>query len=330
LEKASSGESLGREEAREALLGIADGRLGEVETAALLTAIRVRGATVEEILGLREGVLSTSLRVELVAGPCIDIVGTGGDGKNTFNISTAACFVVAGAGGLVAKHGNFAATSVSGASNVLERLGVRFCSDGGRLNESLERSGVAYLHAPLFARAMKAAAPVRRALPFATVFNLLGPLVNPAQPECQLLGAASPALVRLYALVLQRTGGRFAIVSSVDGYDEVSLTSDFICASGQRERIFRPDELGLPLATAGELCAGATVDDAARTFLSVLAGEATEGQEAAVVANAAMALWVLSDGAEELADCVGRARESISSGRAMERFRLFQQINSRP
>ena len=220
-------EELKREETKDLLIAITHGELNDAEIAALLTAIKMRGITVDELLGFRDGILETGVPVPLDCDRYIDVVGTGGDRKNTFNISTTACFVIAGAGYKVAKHGNYAATSVSGASNVIKNHGVTFTDDIDKLNRSINECGIVYLHAQLFAKAMKFVGAIRKALPFPTFFNLLGPIINPSKPQCQLLGTATLDQMRLYQQVYQKIGIDYGIVNSIDGYDEISLTSDF-------------------------------------------------------------------------------------------------------
>ena len=227
LDKVLEHERLTREQTRDVIVGITQGEYPGEQISALLTGLQMRGVTVDELLGFRDGILQTGIPAKLDCDRYIDVVGTGGDRKNTFNISTTACFVIAGAGYKVAKHGNFAATSVSGASNVIRHHGVVFTADLDKLNRSLNEAGIVYLHAQLFAKAMKFVGPIRKALSFPTVFNLLGPLVNPSQPQCQLLGVASLAQMRLYSQVYQKLGIDYGIVNSVDVYDEISLTGDF-------------------------------------------------------------------------------------------------------
>ena len=220
-------EELSREEMKSILIGITHSEYPNEQITALLTCLQMRGVTVDELLGFRDGILETGVPAILHADRYIDVVGTGGDRKNTFNISTTACFVIAGAGYKVAKHGNYSATSVSGASNVIQHHGIKFTDDIDHLNRSLDEAGIVYLHAQLFAKAMKFVGPIRKALPFPTIFNLLGPIVNPSRPKCQLLGVANLDQMRLYHAVYQRLGIDYGIVNSIDGYDEISLTGDF-------------------------------------------------------------------------------------------------------
>lgn len=258
-------EELTREETKNIILGITQSEFPEEQITALLTGLQMRGVTVDELLGFRDGILETGVPAILNCDRYIDVVGTGGDRKNTFNISTTSCFVIAGAGYKVAKHGNFAATSVSGASNVIKNHGVQFTDDLDKLNRSLDEAGIVYLHAQLFAKAMKFVGPIRKALQFPTVFNLLGPLINPSQPKCQLLGVANLDQMRLYNQVYQKIGIDYGIVNSIDGYDEISLTSDFKVTINNYERIFKPQDLGFEIAKPEEVRGGATEQEAKET-----------------------------------------------------------------
>lgn len=320
-------EELQREETKNLLVAITQGELNDPEIAALLTAIQMRGITVEELLGFRDGILETGVPVPLHCDRYIDVVGTGGDRKNTFNISTTACFVIAGAGYKVAKHGNFSATSVSGASNVIKNHGVMFTDDADKLNRSLDECGIVYLHAQLFAKAMKFVGAIRKALPFPTFFNLLGPIINPSKPQCQLLGVANLNQMRLYQQVYQRIGIDYGIVNSIDGYDEISLTSDFKVTTNNYERVFKPADLGFNIARPEELVGGATEEEAAQIFDAVLQGTALQAQKNIVMANAAFAIQVLEKGKKSIEECIDIARESLDSGKALSTFRRFVEIN---
>ncbi|MCI7434438.1 MAG: anthranilate phosphoribosyltransferase [Prevotella sp.] len=320
-------EELQREETKNLLVSITQGELNDPEIAALLTAIQMRGITVEELLGFRDGILETGVPVPLHCDRYIDVVGTGGDRKNTFNISTTACFVIAGAGYKVAKHGNFSATSVSGASNVIKNHGVMFTDDADKLNRSLDECGIVYLHAQLFAKAMKFVGAIRKALPFPTFFNLLGPIINPSKPQCQLLGVANLNQMRLYQQVYQRIGIDYGIVNSIDGYDEISLTSDFKVTTNDYERVFKPADLGFDIARPEELVGGATEEEAAQIFDAVLQGTALQAQKNIVMANAAFAIQVLEKGKKSIEECIDIARESLDSGKALSIFRRFVEIN---
>lgn len=327
LRRILDNEELTREETRRILVGITHGEYAQVQIAALLTALQMRGITVDELLGFRDGILETGLSAELDCERYIDIVGTGGDRKNTFNISTCACFVVAGAGYKVAKHGNYAATSTSGASNIIEAHGVINTSDISRLNRSINECGIAYLHAPLFARAMKFVGPVRRALQFPTCFNLLGPIVNPSRPACQLLGVANLSQMRLYNSVYNKMGVDFGIVNSIDGYDEVSLTGDFSIVTNRYERVFSPADLGLPAAKAESLVGGETMAEAKEIFDGVLENRSTPDRKNVVVANAAFAIQII-DPSKSIDEALAIARESLESGKALRALKRFIAVNS--
>ena len=330
LSKMLNNEVLSRQEMHDILIGITQEAYPTEQIAALLTGLQMRGITVDELLGFRDGILETGVPAILDAEKYVDIVGTGGDMKNTFNISTCACFVVAGAGYKVAKHGNVAATSVSGASNVIEGHGVKFTNDLDKLNRSINECGIVYLHAPLFARAMKFVAPIRKNISFPTIFNLLGPLVNPSQPKCSVLGVATLDQMRLYNNVNQKLGIDFAIVNSIDGYDEISLTGNFKVVTNGYEKIFSPADLHMPVATSDDLngSATATKEDAMRVFDSVLEGTCTEGQKNVVIANAAFAIQAMESGKKDIMECVAIARESIDSGRALQTLKKFVELNS--
>lgn len=321
-------EELKREETKELLIAITRGKLNDAEIAALLTAIQMRGISVEELLGFRDGILATGVPVPLDCDRYIDVVGTGGDRKNTFNISTTACFVIAGAGYKVAKHGNYAATSVSGASNVIKNHGVNFTADLDKLNRSINECGIVYLHAQLFAKAMKFVGAIRKALPFPTFFNLLGPIINPSKPQCQLLGVANLDQMRLYQQVYQKIGIDYGIVNSIDGYDEISLTGPFKVTTAAYERVFKPAELGFDIAKPEEIQAGATEEEAKEIFDNVLANKALPAQKNIVLANAAFGIQVYEKGKKTIEECTEIARESIDSGKALNTFKKFVELNS--
>ena len=328
LNKMLNHEELSRTETRDIIVGITKDEFPTEQITALLTGLQMRGVTVDELLGFRDGILATGVKAILDCDKYIDVVGTGGDRKNTFNISTTSCFVIAGAGYKVAKHGNYAATSVSGASNVIHHHGVKFTADIDKLNRSINEAGIVYLHAQLFASAMKFVGPIRKALQFPTVFNLLGPLVNPSQPKAQLLGVANLDQMRLYRQVYQKLGIDYGIVNSIDGYDEISLTGDFKVATNNYERVFSPADLGFVPATPEELVGGANEDEAAEIFDAVLENRALPAQKNVVLANAAFGIQVTEKGKKSIEECVEIARESIDSGKALATFRKFAEINS--
>ena len=321
-------EELTREETKNILVSITREEIPEEQITALLTCLQMRGVSVEELLGFRDGILETGVPAILDCDRYIDVVGTGGDRKNTFNISTTSCFVIAGAGYKVAKHGNYSATSVSGASNVMAEHGVKFSADIDILNRSINEAGIVYLHAQLFAKAMKFVGPIRKALQFPTVFNLLGPIVNPSQPQAQLLGVANLNQMRLYSQVYQRIGIDYGIVNSIDGYDEISLTGDFKVTTNNYERIFNPSDLGFETAKPEELVAGATEKEAKEIFDSVLENRALPAQKNIVLANAAFGIQVMEKGSKSIDECIDIARESIDSGNALNTFKKFVELNS--
>ena len=314
-------EELTSEETKQILLNITREAYPEAQISALLTVFQMRSITVDELIGFREALMETRVPIDFAPYRPIDIVGTGGDGKNTFNISTCACFVVAGAGYKVAKHGNYGATSVSGASNVMEQHGIRFTNDPDKLKRS-----IAYLHAQLFNPAMKFVGPVRKALGVRTLFNLLGPLVNPCKPTYQLLGVADLAQMRLYTNVFYKLGIDFAVVNSLDSYDEISLTDEFKVMTRNYERIYRPQALGFNAAQPEELFGGACKEDAARIFDNILNNRATRAQTQCVIVNAAFAIQVMEP-EKEIEECIAIARQSLESGRALETLKKFIEIN---
>lgn len=319
--------SLTRDQARELLVRVARNEFNDSQLAALMTVYLMRSITIDELAGFRDALREMRVEVDLSDYQPIDIVGTGGDGRNTFNISTAACFVVAGAGYTVVKHGNYGSTSVSGASNVLEYHGVSFTTDADRLRRSLDSCRIAYLHAPLFSPALKAVAGVRREIGVRTFFNMLGPLANPVAPCRQMLGVYNLRLARMYHYLYQQTNVEFAVVTSLDGFDEISLTSDFKVFTRAGESIFSPEQLGFSRVLASELSGGETIGEAAGIFDKILLGTASRAQSDCVAANAAFAIRVLEP-TMPIADAIAVARESIESGRALKTFTNFLKINS--
>ena len=318
---------LGREEARVILQNIAEGRYNDAQIASLITVFLMRSISVEELTGFREALLDMRVPIDLAEFKPIDIVGTGGDGKNTFNISTCSCFVVAGAGYNVVKHGNYGATSVSGASNVMEQHGIKFTNNNDQLRRNMEDCHITYLHAPLFNPALKAVAPVRKNLGVRSFFNMLGPLVNPAMPAYQLLGVYNLPLLRLYNYTYQESGTRFAVVHSLDGYDEISLTADFKVAMPEKEKIYSPEMLGFKRCTEADLDGGSTPEEAARIFDAVLENRATEAQRNCVVVNSAFAIQVICP-EKPIEICIAEAKESLESGRALATFKQYVSMNS--
>ena len=319
---------LGRDEARTILQNIAQGKYNDVQVASLITVFLMRNISVEELCGFRDALLEMRVPVDLSEFSPIDIVGTGGDGKNTFNISTAACFTVAGAGIPVVKHGNYGATSVSGASNVMEQHGVKFTSDVDQMRRSMELCNIAYLHAPLFNPALKAVAPIRKGLAVRTFFNMLGPLVNPVLPAYQLLGVYNLPLLRLYTYTYPESKTKCAVVHSLDGYDEISLTNEFKVATCGNEKIYTPESLGFSRYQDADLDGGQTPEDAAKIFDNIMNNTATEAQKNVVVINAAFAIQVVHP-EKTIEECITLAKESLESGRALTTLKKFIELNNK-
>ena len=316
--------TLTKAEAKKILTDIAAGTTSDAHVTAFLTVFMMRSITVEELSGFREALLELCHRVDLGGQPTIDMCGTGGDGKDTFNISTTAMFVAAGAGIKIAKHGNYGVSSVSGSSNVLQCLGYSFTSDVGALRRSLENSGVCFMHAPMFHPAMKAVAPIRQALGMRTFFNMLGPLVNPAFPPYQLTGVFSMELARMYGYLLQNDPAKhgYIVLRSLDGYDEISLTGAFKLISRTEEELSDPSKLGLIRVLPEDVRGGATPEENAQIFLRILEGAGTAAQNAVVCANAGMAIHCVHRNISK-PDAVRLAEESLVSGKALRSFKKF-------
>lgn len=327
LTKLIEGEILTRKETHDILLGITQEKYNDCQIAALLMALQTRGVTVDELLGFRDGLLETGKRVDFDAYNTLDIVGTGGDGKNTFNISTCSAFVIAACGYKVTKHGNGGSTSVSGASNVLQGHGVKFTDNMDVLKRSLEEAGICYLHAPLFAYGMKFVGPTRKALAVPTCFNLLGPLVNPCRPKNSLHGTANQTQQRLYVNAHQKIGDNYGVITSYDGYDEISLTSGFKLITNNFEKVFTPKDLGLDYVNPEEIYGGQTAADAQKIFDNVLEGKATAAQKNVILANAACGISVI-DRNVSIEDSIAMAREALDSGKALQTFKKYLEINS--
>ena len=318
---------LTRDEAKTVLSEMTEGKYNESQIAAFITVYLMRNISVEEILGFREALLEMRVKMDdLQEYDPVDIVGTGGDGKNTFNISTLACFVTAGAGYKVVKHGNYGASSVSGASNVMEEHDIKFSKDIDLHRKSLDTANIAYLHAPLFNPALKTVAPVRKALGVRTFFNILGPLVNPVIPKRQVLGVYDLKMLRLYHYIYQKSNCNFSIVHSLDGYDEISLTDGFKIVNSQEERMLDPETLGMKRANPEELFGGNTPADASLIFDRVLNNTATESQMNVVVVNAATAIQTI-ESHRDFQACIEIANESLVSGKAKTTFMKFREIN---
>jgi anthranilate phosphoribosyltransferase len=319
--------TLTRQEAEKVLTNIAKGLYSESEIAAFLTVYLMRSITVDELSGFRDALLNLCIRVDLSEYDPMDVCGTGGDGKETFNISTLTTFILAGAGVRVAKHGNYGVTSACGSSNILEHFGYRFSTDQDKLRREIEHAGVCFLHAPLFNPAMKNVAPVRRALKIKTFFNMLGPMVNPSFPKKQLIGVYSLELARLYNYLYQQSSMNYIIVYSLDGYDEISLTSDFKYILNGVEQIVKPEEMNYPRVRQSDLAGGKTVSEAAGLFMQILKGEGTSIQNNVVTVNAQLALKCYYP-TKSLEECREDAEYSLFKGKAYNSFMKLIQLQS--
>jgi anthranilate phosphoribosyltransferase len=308
------------EESRSLMHGIAHNEVNEAQIAAILTSFIIRSISIEELRGFRQALIELAVRVNLNDGYGIDLCGTGGDGKNTFNISTLSSFVVAASGYPVIKHGNYGATSISGSSNILEYFGYRFSNQEEKLQKELDKTGICFLHAPLFHPALKVVGPIRKQLGIKNFFNMLGPLVNPANPQYQLSGVYSSEVGRVYSYFLQAENKKFIVLHSLDGYDEVSLTSPVKLFTNQGETLINFEDKGLKKINPKSIEGGDTIDEAAKIFLNVLENRATSGQYSVVVANSALAISCI-DQSKTLNDCLGIAEETIVSGKASMLFK---------
>ena len=313
-------QSLSKQDAKDILARLAQGEFNQSQMAAFLTVYLMRSITVDELEGFRDAMLELCVPLHIAEYDAIDLCGTGGDGKDTFNISTTASFVVAGAGQKVAKHGNSGVSSVCGSSNLLAHFGYEFTNDATQLKQSLDQAGICFLHAPLFHPAMKNVAPVRRELGVKTFFNMLGPMVNPSFPQKQLVGVFSLELARLYAYLFQKTDKQFVILHSLDGYDEISLTGPFKMITNEGEQLLLPEDLGLSTHRPEDLSGGDTVEDSARIFLNILENQASKAQNEAVLANAGMALYC-GRMASTPQEGIEQARNSLASGQALAAFK---------
>lgn len=319
---------LTRSESKDILTRMAAGEYNDSQIAAFISVYLMRSISIEEFLGFTDALLDLRTNVDsLQAYNTIDIVGTGGDNKNTFNISTLSCFTVAAAGYKVAKHGNYGATSVSGASNVMEQHGVKFTADVSKLERSIEKTNIAYLHAPMFNSALKAVAPVRKALGVRTFFNMLGPIVNPIRPKRSMLGVFNLKMARMYFYIYQQMKDvDYSIVHGLDGYDEISLTGDFKVISRMGEGIYTPEGLGFEKCEEKDLDGGETPEAASSIFDNVINNKATKAQKNAVIANSAFAIQTIEPQLT-IEECIAKAAEAIDSGKLKKTFVKFLELN---
>ena len=315
LNKLINHEVLSKEEAKNVLINISSGEYNPSQISAFLTVFMMRSITIEELSGFREALLELCIRVDLSAYNTIDLCGTGGDGKDTFNISTLASFIAAGAGIKVAKHGNYGVSSISGSSNVMEKMGIKFSNDARFLEKCIDQAGICVLHAPLFHPAMKNVGPIRKELAVKTFFNMLGPMVNPSFPKNQLVGVFNLELARMYAYLYQSTNVNFTILHSLDGYDEISLTGPTKIITSHMEGMLKPEDFGVRLLSQSEIEGGKTIEESAEMFTNIISGKGNEAQNNVVCANAAMAIATVTkcsplEGFE-------LAKESLFSGKGL-------------
>jgi len=318
-------EILSKEEAKNVLVNISSGSYNPSQISAFLTVYMMRSISIEELAGFREALLELCIRVDLSDYNTIDLCGTGGDGKDTFNISTLASFVSAGAGIKVAKHGNYGVSSISGSSNVMEKLGIKFSNDATFIEKCIDKAGIAILHAPLFHPAMKNVGPIRKELGVKTFFNMLGPMVNPSFPQNQLVGVFNLELARMYGYLYQNTDINFTILHSLDGYDEVSLTGPTKIITSTKEGILNPSDFGVRLLAQSEIEGGKTIDESAEMFINIISGKGNEAQNNVVCANAAMAISTVN-GSSPL-ESFELAKESLFSGKALAALNKLKELS---
>jgi anthranilate phosphoribosyltransferase len=312
--------ALNKNNAKQVLTNIAQGKYSDSEIASFITVYLMRGVTVEELSGFRDALLELCLPLDFSEYNTIDVCGTGGDEKNTFNISTLTAFVLAGAGIKVAKHGNYSVSSSCGSSNVLEYYGYQFTTDKDKLKKQLDTANICFLHAPLFNPAMKNVAPVRKSLRVKTFFNMLGPMVNPSFPNNQLVGVFNLEVARLYNYIYQQSNKNYYILHSLDGYDEISLTSPYKVYSRHEEQICTPEQYNLQKIKPIDIYGGTSVEEAAKTFIHILEGKGTVAQNNVIAINAAYGIKCL-DAQKSMHDCIANALEILKSGKALESFK---------
>ena len=317
--------ALDKETSRRILMNLASGKYNGSQVAAFLTVYLMRSITVEELEGFRDAMLELCIAVDFSEYDAIDLCGTGGDGKNTFNVSTLSSFIVAGAGQNVAKHGNNGVSSVCGSSNLMAHFGYTFTNNYEQLKREMDATGICFLHAPLFHPAMKNVAPIRQELGVKTFFNMLGPMVNPSFPPKQLVGVFNLELARLYGYLYQKSGKDFVILHSLDGYDEISLTGPFKMIANGKEEIITPESLGFGRHKPEDLRGGETIQESAKIFQDILKGEGTKAQKEVVLANAAFAIYC-GNKAAGIEEAIAAAKEALESGRAFEKFKALMEL----
>ncbi|MDN3672319.1 anthranilate phosphoribosyltransferase [Flavobacterium branchiarum] len=325
LNKLINHEVLTKEEAKNVLINISNGAYNPSQISAFLTIFMMRSISIDELAGFREALLDLCIRVDLSAYNTIDLCGTGGDGKDTFNISTLASFVAAGAGIKVAKHGNYGVSSISGSSNVMEKMGIKFTNDADFIEKCIDKAGICVLHAPLFHPAMKNVGPIRKELAVKTFFNMLGPMVNPSFPNNQLVGVFNLELARMYAYLYQNTNVNFTILHSLDGYDEVSLTGPTKIITSTMEGMLNPSDFGVRLLAQSEIEGGKTIEESAEMFSTIISGKGTEAQNNVVCANAAMAIATVTKCSPQ--EGFELAKESLFSGKGYKALQTLQELS---
>lgn len=318
-------EMLSKEEAKNVLVNISNGSYNPSQIASFLTVYMMRSISIDELDGFREALLELCIRVDLSDYNTIDLCGTGGDGKDTFNISTLASFVSAGAGIKVAKHGNYGVSSISGSSNVMESLGIKFSKDNDFLKKCIDQAGICILHAPLFHPAMKNVGPIRKELGVKTFFNMLGPMVNPSFPKNQLVGVYNLELARKYAYLYQNTDKNFTILNSLDGYDEISLTCPSKFISNTQEGVLNPIDFGVRQLLQSEIEGGKTIEESTAMFMNIISGNGTEAQNNVVCANAAMSIST-ANGSSPL-ESFQLAKESLLSRKGLVALNKLQELS---
>ncbi len=316
---------LSKEDAKQVLVNIAKGAYNPSQIAAFLTVYMMRSITIEELEGFRDALLELCLAIDLKSYNPVDLCGTGGDGKDTFNISTLASFVTAGAGVHVTKHGNYGVSSKCGSSNVMEFLGIKFSNEADFLTKCIDTAGICVLHAPLFHPAMKNVAPIRRELAVKTFFNMLGPMVNPAFPKNQMVGVFNLELARMYGYLYQNTDKKFTVLHALDGYDEISLTGNTKTISNSSESMLKPEDFGVSTLSASEIQGGDSIEASAKIFMDILEGKGTEAQNNVVCANAGIAIATV----KELSPKAGfeLAKESLLSGKGLKALQTLQNLS---
>ena len=312
-------------EAKDVLVNISNGSYNTSQIASFLTVYMMRSVSIEELSGFREALLDLCIRIDLSAYNTVDLCGTGGDGKDTFNISTLASFVAAGAGIKVAKHGNYGLSSISGSSNVMEKLGIKFSNEADFLERSIDKAGIAILHAPLFHPAMKNVGPIRKELAVKTFFNMVGPMVNPSFPQNQLVGVFNLELARMYAYLYQNTTVNFTILHSLDGYDEISLTGPTKIITSDKEGMLNPEDFGVPILAQNQIEGGTTIDESAQMFMNIISGKGTEAHNNVVCANAAMAIATVTKCSP--IEGFQIAKESLLSGKGLTVLKKLQELS---